>query len=51
MNVQSISDDRPDIPDWHKEIVRERMADLKNNPQQAIDFDKAMDETDRLLNG
>jgi len=37
------------IPDWHKEIVRERMADFKNNPQQAIDFDEAMDETDRLL--
>ena len=37
------------IPDWHKEIVRERMADFKNNPQQAVDFDQAMNQTGRLL--
>ncbi|MCF6353444.1 MAG: addiction module protein [Cyclobacteriaceae bacterium] len=37
------------VPEWHKEIVRQRMADYKNNPRQAVDFDTAMDEIEKDL--
>ena len=38
-----------DIPDWHKEIIDQRMKDYKKNPDQAMDFDLAMDEIDKDL--
>ncbi len=38
-----------DIPDWHKEIIDQRMKDHKNNPGLAIDFDLAMDEIEKDL--
>jgi hypothetical protein len=38
-----------DIPEWHKDIVRQRLADYKNNPEQALDFDNAMDDIERSL--
>lgn len=37
------------VPEWHKKIVRQRMADYKNNPEQAVDFDTAMDEIEEGL--
>lgn len=38
-----------DIPDWHKEIIDQRMKDYKENPGQAVDFDLAMDEIEKDL--
>jgi len=38
-----------DIPEWHKDIVRERLADYKNNPGQVLDFDTAMDDIEKAL--
>ncbi|MEM9897258.1 MAG: addiction module protein [Bacteroidota bacterium] len=38
-----------DIPDWHKEIIDQRMKDYKQNPDQAMDFDLAMDEIESDL--
>jgi len=38
-----------DVPEWHKDIVRERLADHKNNPGQALDFDAAMDDIEKAL--
>ena len=38
-----------DIPDWHKEIVRQRLTDYKKNPEQALDFDAAMDDIEKAL--
>lgn len=38
-----------EVPKWHKEIVRQRMADYKNNPDQAVDFDTTMDEIEKGL--
>ncbi len=38
-----------DIPDWHKEIIDQRMKDYKENPDQAMDFDLAMDEIEKDL--
>jgi phosphorylcholine metabolism protein LicD len=38
-----------DIPEWHKDIVRQRLADYKKNPGQAMDFDTAMDDIESTL--
>lgn len=38
-----------DIPGWHKDIVRQRLADYKKNPEQAMDFDAAMDDIESTL--
>lgn len=38
-----------EIPDWHKEIVNERLENYKSNPDDLIDFDKAMDDLDKKL--
>ena len=32
------------IPSWQMDLVRERMEDYKNNPDQVLDFEKTMDE-------
>ncbi len=37
------------IPSWQMDIVRERMEDYKNNPDQVLDFDTAMDEIEAGL--
>ena len=38
-----------DVPEWHNDIVRERLADYKNNPGQVLDFDTAMDDIEKSL--
>lgn len=38
-----------DIPSWHMDEVEGRMEDYNNNPNQALDFDSAMDEIEKEL--
>jgi len=38
-----------DVPEWHKDIVRDRLADYKKNPEQALDFDIAIDDIENAL--
>jgi len=38
-----------DIPEWHKDMVRERLEDYEKNPDSAMDFDSAMDDIEKLL--
>lgn len=38
-----------DITGWHQEIVRKRMELYHRNPEQAIDFDAAMDRIEKDL--
>ena len=38
-----------DIPGWHKDIVRERLAGYKKNPGSALDFDDSMDNIEKEL--
>lgn len=38
-----------EVPEWHKEIVRQRMESYDVNPDQAVDFDTAMDEIEKDL--
>ncbi len=38
-----------DIPVWHKKMLKKRLEDYKNNPEQVLDFDTAMDDIEKEL--
>lgn len=38
-----------DVPEWHKNIVRERMIEYKKHPERGSDFDEAMDDIEKGL--
>lgn len=38
-----------DIPNWQIEEVNKRLDDYKSNPNQALDFDKVMDDIEEKL--
>ena len=46
---QGIEQNEIDIPVWHKDVVRERLEDYKEKPEQALDFDTAMDDIEMEL--
>jgi hypothetical protein len=37
------------IPQWHKDLVKERLENYNNNPGSALDFDKSMDDIENGL--
>ncbi len=37
------------IPEWHKGIIDQRLADKENNPDSIIDFDQAIDDIEKHL--
>ena len=41
---KGIEQEELEIPSWHMDIVMERLANYKNNPDQVLDFEKTMDE-------
>jgi hypothetical protein len=38
-----------EIPEWHKNIVRERVTEYRRNPGQGLDFDSAIDDIEQDL--
>ncbi|WP_461532742.1 addiction module protein [Sinomicrobium sp.] len=38
-----------DIPDWQIDEVNERLENYKKEPEQAIDFDSAIDDIEKDL--
>lgn len=38
-----------ELPDWHKAIIDQRLKDYQENPDQADDFDLAIDEIEKDL--
>lgn len=40
---------RRDIPSWQVEEVDKRLEDYKNEPEQLMDFDSAMDDIEKDL--
>jgi len=38
-----------DVPDWHIQIVNERLGEYKKNPKLTLDFDEAMDDIEKDL--
>lgn len=37
------------IPQWHKEVVSDRLANSKNDHNPTLDFDQAMDDIENDL--
>ncbi|TKG92986.1 addiction module component CHP02574 family protein [Puteibacter caeruleilacunae] len=37
------------IPDWHKDLVQERLAEYKQNPDSTLDFNEAMNDIEEDL--
>ncbi len=37
------------IPQWHKDVVNERLKEYNNNPGLALDFDESMDDIENGL--
>ena len=46
---KGIEQEEVDIPVWHMDVVKNRLEDYKNNPEQALDFDTAMDDIEKEL--
>jgi hypothetical protein len=44
---KDIESEEVDIPDWHKDLVRERLEDYSKNPDSALDFDTAMNDLEK----
>ncbi len=38
-----------EIPQWHKDLVRQRLDDYKKSPDSALDFDATMDDIEKEL--
>ena len=46
---KDIEQEQIDIPAWQMEEVRKRLEDYRNEPEQALDFDTAMDDIEKGL--
>ncbi len=46
---REIKQEETDIPEWHKEIVKERVAKAKKEPKRLLDFGEAMDDIEKNL--
>jgi phosphorylcholine metabolism protein LicD len=46
---KDIEGEEIDIPEWHKDLVRQRLDDYKKNPGSALDFDAALDDIEKEL--
>ena len=38
-----------DIPEWQKDLVRERLDNYKSSPDSALDFDATIDDIEKEL--
>ncbi len=47
--LTDLQNDEIEIHQWQKDILDERLSDYKNNPEQVLDFDTAMDEIEKEL--
>lgn len=45
--IENLEIEEDSVPEWHKEIVNERMEAYKKGEQISQDFNAAMDEIDR----
>ena len=46
---KGIDQEQIDIPAWQMQEVRKRLDDYKNNPEQTLDFNTAMDDIEKDL--
>lgn len=46
---KDIEQEVDDVPGWHKDLVRERLAGYEKNPGSALNFDDSIDEIEKGL--
>lgn len=46
---KGIEQEEVEIPDWQKNLVRQRLDDYRKNPGSALDFDSTMDEIEKEM--
>jgi hypothetical protein len=46
---KGIEQDESLVPDWHKNVVRERLEEYWKHPGEALDFDNVMDKIEKSL--
>jgi hypothetical protein len=46
---RGIEQEEKNIPEWHKNLVRERLEDYTRDPDSATDFDSAIDDIEKNL--
>ena len=46
---KGIEQEQIEIPAWQMDEVRKRLQDYRNDPEQALDFDIAMDDIEKSL--
>jgi hypothetical protein len=46
---KGIDQEQIDIPAWQMDEVKKRLDSYKNNPEQALDFDTAMNDIEKDL--
>lgn len=49
IKYKDIDEGYPEIPEWHKIIVSERMAQYASDPSKVLDFTKTIDEIEKDL--
>jgi hypothetical protein len=49
VKYKGIEQENSNIPAWHMDVVRKRMEDYKQNPEQVLDFDQAIDDIEKNL--
>lgn len=46
---KELEQEEMEIPAWHKEVIRKRMADFEHDPQQRRDFGLSLDGIEKEL--
>lgn len=46
---KGLEDEEVILPDWHINLVKERLDEYKTDPGKALDFDSAMDDIEKDL--
>lgn len=46
---KGLEDEEVILPDWHINLVKERLDEYKTDPGKAMDFDSAMDDIEKDL--
>jgi hypothetical protein len=49
LKFKGIDLENVDIPAWHIQEVRKRLKDFQDHPEQAMDFEQAMDAIEKQL--
>ena len=46
---KGLGDNDIDVPEWHKELVINRIKEYRKDPGKTLDFDTAMDDIEKEL--